>query len=70
MPTPPEEPALRFPQGGIVNDETFGDMFIGRLPLTTIRDPMSGLLQGVDVMDIREIALVFDQKPRGSAFSR
>ena len=65
--TRPDEPALRFPQGKIVDDATFGDMFTGRLPLTTVRVPIS-TLQGVDRTDIREIALVFDQAPSGSLF--
>jgi hypothetical protein len=67
VPTRPGEPALRFPQGEIVEDATFGDMFTGRLPLTTVRVPMSAL-QGVDRMDIREIALLFDQTPSGELF--
>ena len=45
----------------------FGDMFTGRLPLTTVRILMSEL-PGVDQTDIREIALVFDQTPSGSLF--
>jgi hypothetical protein len=65
--TRPDEPALRFPQGEVVADETFGDMFTGRLPLTTVRVPMSAL-HGVDMTDIREIALLFDQTPSGSLF--
>jgi hypothetical protein len=62
-----DEPALRFPIGEVVEDKTFGDMFTGRLPLTTVRILMSDL-QGVDQTDIREIALVFDQTPTGSLF--
>jgi dienelactone hydrolase len=61
------EPALRFPEGEVVVDATFGDMFTGRLPLTTARMPVSAL-QGVDMTDIREIALLFDQAPSGSLF--
>ena len=38
-----DEPALRFPIGEVVEDKTFGDMFIGRLPLTTVRISMSDL---------------------------
>jgi len=37
------------------------------LPLTTVRILMTDL-QGVDLTDIREVALVFDQKPTGSLF--
>jgi dienelactone hydrolase len=65
--TRPDEPALRFPEGEVVADATFGDMFTGRLPLTTVRMPVSAL-QGVDRTDIREIALLFDQTPSGSLF--
>ena len=61
------EPALRFPVGEVVEDKLFGDMFTGRLPLTTVRILMSDL-QGVDQTDIREVALVFDQTPTGSLF--
>jgi len=61
------EPALRFPVGEVEKDQMFGDMFTGRLPLTTVRILMSEL-QGVDQTDIREIALVFDQTPTGSLF--
>ena len=62
-----DEPALRFPVGEVVEDKMFGDMFTGRLPLTTVRILMSDL-QGVDRTDIREVALVFDQTPTGSLF--
>ena len=65
--TRPDEPALRFPQGEVVVDATFGDIFTGRLPLTTLRMPVSAL-QGVDRTDIREIALLFDQAPSRSLF--
>jgi dienelactone hydrolase len=62
-----DEPALHFPVGEVMEDKTFGDMFTGRLPLTTARILMSDL-PGVDRTDIREIALVFDQTPTGSLF--
>lgn len=65
--TRPEEPALRFPAGEVVEDATFGDMFTGRVPLTAVRIPLLAL-EGVDTTDIREIALVFDQTPTGSLF--
>ena len=55
------------PAGLVVEDATFGDMFTGRLPLTTMRIPLSAL-PGVDFSDIREIALVFDQTETGSLF--
>jgi dienelactone hydrolase len=62
-----DEPALRFSVGEVVADKMFGDMFTGRLPLTTIRVLMSEL-SGIDQTDIREVALVFDQTPSGSLF--
>jgi dienelactone hydrolase len=62
-----DEPALRFPAGEVVADKTFGDMFTGRLPLTTVRI-LTPALQAVDLTDIREIALLFDQRPSGSLF--
>jgi hypothetical protein len=67
MKTRPNEPALRFPEGEVAVDATFGVLFTGRLPLTSIRMPISAL-QGVDKADIREIALLFDQAPSGSLF--
>jgi len=42
-------------------------MFTGRLPLTTVRI-LTSALPGVDLTDIREIALLFDQTPSGSLF--
>ena len=63
----PDEPALRFPAGEVVEDATFGPMFTGRSPLTTVRILMSAL-PGLDKTAIREIALVFDRTPSGSLF--
>ena len=62
-----DEPALRFPAGEVVADKTFGDMFTGRLPLTTVRI-LTSALPGVDLTDIREVALVFDRTQTGSLF--
>jgi dienelactone hydrolase len=62
-----DEPALRFPAGEVEDDKMFGDMFTGRLPLTTVRILMPAL-QGVDLTDIREVALVFDRTQTGSLF--
>ena len=42
-------------------------MFSGRVPLTTIRLPVKDF-EGIDLSDIREMALVFDQTPSGSLF--
>jgi dienelactone hydrolase len=62
-----DEPALRFPAGEVVADKMFGDMFSGRLPLTTVRI-LTSALPGVDLTDIREVALVFDRTQTGSLF--
>jgi len=66
--TQTDEPALRFPEGYQEENDTFeGGWFTGRVPLTSIRVPLSAF-QRVDLSDIREIALVFDQIPSGSLF--
>ena len=66
--TRPDEPALQFPVGEIETDQVFeGGLFSGRVPLTTIRLPMQDF-KGVDMSNIREMALVFDQTPGGSLF--
>ncbi|MFN8471133.1 MAG: hypothetical protein U0822_02840 [Anaerolineae bacterium] len=65
--TRPNEPALGFPVGQVKGDSMFGDMFTGRAPMTTIRIPMSSFA-GVDMSQIREVALVFDKTPSGSLF--
>ena len=62
-----DEPALRFPAGEVMADTSFGDMFTGRLPMTTVRILMPAL-PGVDLTDIREIAMLFDRTPSGSLF--
>ncbi len=66
--TRPDEPALAFPPGeiqGVSATET--GFFTGRVPLTTIRLPLAGFV-GVDLSDIAEIALLFDQSPSGTLF--
>ncbi len=65
--TRPDEPTLRYPAGEVVGDASLGDLFTGRLPLTTLRLPIPAL-QGVDMSDVREIALVFDRTSTGSLF--
>jgi dienelactone hydrolase len=66
--TRPAEPALQFPIGKVENDKGIeGGLFSGRVPLTTVRFPLTDFV-GVDLNDIREIALVFDQTPSGSLF--
>ena len=42
-----------------------GGLFTGRVPMTSIRVPLQDL-KGVDLRNIRELALVFDQTPSGS----
>lgn len=63
-----DEPALVFPPGemqGVSATET--GFFTGRVPLTTIRLPLAGFA-GVDLSDIAEIALLFDQTASGTLF--
>ena len=63
-----DEPALRFPEGKREEDSLFkGGLFTGRVPMTSIRVPLQDL-KGVDLRNIRELALVFDQTPSGSIF--
>jgi hypothetical protein len=57
--TRPDEPALRFPAGEVESDATFGDMFTGKAPLTTLR-VLRSQLDGVDWSDVREVTLVFE----------
>jgi dienelactone hydrolase len=66
--TRPDEPALRFPPGFVeplVEGKSI--FFTGLVPLTTIRLALSDFA-GVDLTDIREIALEFDQRPSGTLF--
>jgi hypothetical protein len=65
--TRPAEPALKFPPGVLEDDPLFGVHFSGRVPMTTIRLPLNAFT-GVNLADIREVALVFDQAPSGSLF--
>ncbi|MFN8482322.1 MAG: hypothetical protein U0768_04560 [Anaerolineae bacterium] len=65
--TRPDEPALAYPVGLIKDDASFGKMFTGRAPMTTMRIPMSSF-SGVDLRNIREVDLVFDKTPSGSLF--
>ena len=67
--TRPDEPALAFPAGEMqeVSDTETG-FFTGIVPLTTIRLPLAGFA-GVDLSDIAEIALIFDQTPSGALFA-
>ena len=66
--TRPDEPALAFPPGEMQEvTATETGFFTGRVPLTTIRLPLSAF-ESVDLSDIAEIALVFDQTPSGTLF--
>jgi dienelactone hydrolase len=62
------EPALQFPPGNLQEDEALATgFFTGPVPLTTIRLPLSAFA-GVDLTEIRELALVFDRTPTGTLF--
>jgi len=64
----PDEPALAYPAGSINTEEGFfGPHFSGLVPLTAIRLPLREL-PGIDLNDIAEIALVFDQTATGTLF--
>ena len=66
--TRPDEPALQFPIGKVETDlGVEGGLFSGRVPLTIVRLPVQDFA-GVNLSDIREMALVFDQTPTGSIF--
>ncbi len=66
--TRPDEPALGFSPGEMREvTATETGFFTGRVPLTTIRVPLSAFA-GVDLSDIAEIALLFDQTPSGALF--
>ena len=66
--TRPDEPALGFPPGIMQDDSaTESGFFTGRVPLTTVRFPLSGFA-GVDLSDVAEIALLFDQTASGALF--
>lgn len=68
MQTRADEPALRFPEGYKEENDTFdGGWFTGRVPLTSIRIPLNAFT-GVNMSEIQEISLFFDQSPGGSLF--
>ena len=63
-----QEPGLVFPVGIVEEDVTFKDgLFTGRVPMTTIRILLSEF-SGIDLSQVQEIALIFDQTPSGSLF--
>lgn len=62
------EPALQYPPGLVTESEFFtGGLFSGPVPLTTIRLPIDRF-SGVNLGDIREVAIVFDRAPSGALF--
>lgn len=64
--TSPEEPALAFPSGYMKESTVFDTgIFVGRVLLTTLRLPLT-LFSGVDLANVAEVALVFDQTDSGS----
>ena len=66
--TRPGEPALGFPPGMMQTEPDMeSGFFTGRVPLTTVRLPLRDFA-GVDLSDVAEIALVFDQTPSGTLF--
>jgi hypothetical protein len=68
VPTRPGEPALVFPPGTVEEDPVFaGGLFSGRVPMTTVRVQLRDFA-GVDLSQIAEVALLFDQTPGGSLF--
>jgi len=68
VPVRPDEPALGFPPGLVEENDFFGGgIFTGRAHMTTIRLLLSDFA-GVDLANIAEIALIFDQTPAGSLF--
>jgi pimeloyl-ACP methyl ester carboxylesterase len=63
-----DEPALQFPDGYKEKNDTFeGGWFTGRVPLTSIRMFLRDFT-GVELSEIHEITLLFDQSPSGSLF--
>jgi len=62
-----QEGALQYPPGLVQEDSFFGSLFTGRVPLTTIRIPLSAFV-GVNLRDISEVALLFDGQPSGAIF--
>ncbi len=65
--TRPEEPALRYPVGTVSDSDFFGPAFMGLAPLTTLRLPLADFV-GVDLTNVTEITLMFDQTAGGVLF--
>lgn len=62
-----DEPALTFPPGNVTENEVFGPTYSSLLPLSTLRVPLADF-GGIDLTDVAEIALVFDQSLSGALF--
>lgn len=63
-----DEPALGFPAGEMQEvSATSSGFFTGIVPLTAIRVPLSAF-DGVDLSNIAEVALLFDQTSGGALF--
>ena len=59
---------LAFPQGEIQEDAFFAPgIFTGVVPLTTLRLPLRDFA-GVELTDVRELALLPDATPSGTLF--
>ena len=67
VPTRANEPALRFPPGLVQEDVALGQFFTGRVPLLPVRVPLSAF-EGVNLADIVEVALLFNQTTSGTLF--
>lgn len=67
VPTRIDEPALVFPAGVVQDDSFFGSLFTSPVPMTSIRWALSEFA-GVDLTEISEVALIFDQTPSGTLF--
>lgn len=66
--TRPDEPALTFPLGEVQTDEVFADgLFSAPVPMTTIRLPLADFA-GVDLSQVSELTLRFDQAESGALF--
>lgn len=64
----PDEPALQFVSGEFREDDFFPPgMLEAVVHLTTVRVPLASFV-GVDMSDVDEVALVFDQTPSGTLF--
>jgi dienelactone hydrolase len=62
------EPALRFPPGVLQANGVYKEgAFTGRVPLTALRIPLSRF-SGINLTEVAEVALVFDQTDSGAIF--